>query len=263
MYNDLYSGEEKVFANSQEQIAIIEMIPDWRELDVLEIGCGEGQLAVELAERGGNVTAVDFSEVAIQSARNRCIMPDRLQFHAFNYKEITAQYDVIVMQGVLEHLTDPLTELNELIKRNLNNRGTVITSSPNFLNPRGYVWMTFQYLLGIEMSLADLHFFTPDTFKGFCTVYEYDLSFESVDQDWGAGERTITDYNKRFKSALFNSKFKLNENRIDLFLNWLSDAVKHFEPSEYSGANVVYKITKRRGNEMEEFNQDNNNRRIG
>ena len=48
--------------------AVIGMIDEWSGLNVLEIGCGEGQLAIKIAEKNAEVTAVDYSTEAIKKA---------------------------------------------------------------------------------------------------------------------------------------------------------------------------------------------------
>ena len=69
------------------------------------------------------------------------------------------------MQGVLEHLDKPFKTLRSIIIANLKKNGQFITSSPSFLNPRGYVWMTLQLLFDVPMSLTDIHFLCPFDFE--------------------------------------------------------------------------------------------------
>ena len=69
------------------------------------------------------------------------------------------------MQGVLEHLDDPFTELKWMMDNLLTEKGDVITSSPCFLNTRGIVWMTLD-MLGAVMSKTDLHYLDPWEFRG-------------------------------------------------------------------------------------------------
>lgn len=54
-----------------ERRLILELLGDVSGQRVLEIGCGDGSLAVELARRGAHVTAIDASETMIDAARQR------------------------------------------------------------------------------------------------------------------------------------------------------------------------------------------------
>jgi ubiquinone/menaquinone biosynthesis C-methylase UbiE len=54
-----------------ERAAMLERIGDVRGRRVLEIGCGDGELAVLLASKGAVVSAIDVSESMIAAARER------------------------------------------------------------------------------------------------------------------------------------------------------------------------------------------------
>lgn len=54
-----------------ERGLILELLGDVSGRRVLEIGCGDGSLAVELARRGAEVVAIDTSEAMISAARLR------------------------------------------------------------------------------------------------------------------------------------------------------------------------------------------------
>lgn len=47
----------------------LQLLEDFEDRDVLELGCGGGQLGIELATRGANVTGVDISEEQLAHAR--------------------------------------------------------------------------------------------------------------------------------------------------------------------------------------------------
>lgn len=243
-YDNIYKGQSSsffTFDSFNESRLILDMIPAWQGLDVLEIGCGEGHLAAMISFAGAKkVDAVDYSSEAIKIAKSR-IQLENLSFHCKDLKEIKGKYDVIVMQGVLEHLDKPFKTLNSIISTNLKKGGEFITSSPSFLNPRGYVWMTLQLLFDVPMSLTDAHFLCPFDFEEFCRKHSYKLKVRSADQDWGSGERTIIDFNKRLRNALRDAK--MDNTKVDRLLEWLKKAVIYHQTDEYSGANVAYRIS--------------------
>jgi len=244
-YNQIYS--DGAYANffSYNQYAaeklIIDAIPAWSGLKVLDIGCGEGNLAAMLSFAGAvSVDGVDYSEEAINFANSR-ISLDNVKFIFSDYKAIKKKYDVVVMNGVLEHFDNPWEELDFIRANLLKDNGYIVTTSPSFLNPRGYVWMTLQLLFDVPMSLTDLHFLCPFDFIEYCKKHDCSLGIESCDQDWGAGERTIIDFRKRLTNALRDAD--LNNDKVEKFLSWLEKAMPFFNTDENTGATVAYKIS--------------------
>ena len=68
-WNERYSSEELVWGIEPNRF-LAEELGDAEPVGrVLDLACGEGRNAIWLAERGFEVTAVDFSEVAIERAR--------------------------------------------------------------------------------------------------------------------------------------------------------------------------------------------------
>ena len=68
-WNDVWSTMEHSFADHDELLE--EHTKDLKPGRAMDLGCGSGGNAVWLAERGWRVTAVDFSEVAIEKGRIR------------------------------------------------------------------------------------------------------------------------------------------------------------------------------------------------
>lgn len=248
VYDNVYRNDSSQFYSFNtfpESKLIIEMLPTWNGLNVLEIGCGEGRLAAMLSFAGAkSVVAVDYSQEAISMAQER-INLDNVHYQCVDYHNITGQYDVVVLQGVLEHLDEPFGELEYILEKLVRQDGVVITSSPSFLNPRGYVWMTLQLLFDIPMSLTDLHFLCPFDFENFSMEKGYSIEFRSIDQERASGERLIIDFQKRLPNALKDAG--MDNSKVDRLLDWLSQATPYQQRDEFSGATVAYKISK--GNE--------------
>lgn len=98
-----------------------------REKKILEIGCGPGQLAHFLEDKGyENYQGIDFSETAIELARKTCSFPVRVA-DAFSPEVLESDYDVILCTEVLEHVQRDL-ELVEMIRPGT----TCLMSVPNF-----------------------------------------------------------------------------------------------------------------------------------
>jgi len=244
-YNKIYKdgAYENYFTFNPYDIlkAIVDSVDDWSGKSVLDIGCGEGDLAAMVSFAGAErVHAIDYSDKAIDISKKR-INLDNVFFECMDGNNVIDKYDVIVMAGVLEHIDRPFGMLNSLMKNNLKKGGVLVTASPSFVNPRGYVWMTLQTLLGVPMSLSDIHFFLPDDFEEFSKENNYNIKNSTIAHDWGGGRRTILDYRKRLVNAL--SDAKLDNSKVEEFLIWMEKAIPYFEHTEDSGAIMVTRIT--------------------
>ena len=245
-YNSVYKNDSSLFYSFNtfpESKLILEMLPSWNDLKVLEIGCGEGRLAAMMSFAGADhIDAIDYSEEAIKIALENINLKN-VKYHCADYRALSDRYDVVVLQGVLEHLDDPFQELRNIIDTRVNVGGCVITSSPSFINPRGYVWMTLQLLFDVPMSLTDLHFLCPFDFEEFAEKYDLALEYRSTDFEWGSGERTLIDFDKRLRNALRDAK--MDNSKVDRLLEWLKKAVPFHLHDERSGATVAYKLSRK------------------
>lgn len=78
------------------------------DMEVLDIGCGWGGLALYLAENTGvKVTGLTLSEEQLAVARERARrrgLEERVSFHLRDYRHQTGQFDRIVSVGMFEHV---------------------------------------------------------------------------------------------------------------------------------------------------------------
>ncbi len=84
---------------------------DQPDLSVLDIGCGWGGLALDLARDGGaRVRGVTLSEEQILIARERAAragLHERCKFDLIDYRAISGQFDRVVSVGMFEHVGVP------------------------------------------------------------------------------------------------------------------------------------------------------------
>lgn len=246
VYDNVYKNDSSQFYSFNtfpEAKLIMEMLPRWNGLEVLEIGCGEGRLAAMLSFAGAkSVDALDYSQEAITIAQER-IKLDNVHYQCLDYHKKAGQYDVVVLQGVLEHLDEPFAELDYMIENLVRQNGVLITSSPSFLNPRGYVWMTLQLLFDVPMSLTDLHFLCPFDFENYAKAKDLALELRSTDQEKGCGERLTIDLQKRLRNALKDAD--MDNSKVDRLLEWLVQATQYSQRDNYSGATVAYRLSRK------------------
>jgi 2-polyprenyl-3-methyl-5-hydroxy-6-metoxy-1,4-benzoquinol methylase len=155
------------------------------------------------------------------------------------------QVDVVVSNGTLEHLDDPaaaLRHMGDLVPYG----GELLISCPCFLNIRGLVWMTLQYLLDVPMSLTDLWFISPFDIEEW--LGEGDLRLErtlSLDYSRGNGELMLRDLEKRLPNALRDAG--LDGAQVQRLMDWLTKLVRYriaHELCDLEGATMIYYIRK-------------------
>jgi 2-polyprenyl-3-methyl-5-hydroxy-6-metoxy-1,4-benzoquinol methylase len=109
-------------------------------LRVLEVGCGRGAFAIELARSGARVTALDVSTAAIEVARQRAeranVDVDWLVSDARSIGLPDASFDLVVSCECLEHVLEPEAMALELF-RLCRPGGRCLLTTPSYLN--GYV----------------------------------------------------------------------------------------------------------------------------
>ncbi len=91
--------------------AVAKMLVAARPQRVLEVGCGTGQMAHLLLDRGGiDYQGFDFSPLAVDKARRRTRIHDRFAVADATMLETYSgrEYDAIVCTEVLEHIEQDL-----------------------------------------------------------------------------------------------------------------------------------------------------------
>jgi cyclopropane-fatty-acyl-phospholipid synthase len=82
-----------------------------QDLSVLDIGCGWGGLALDIArDTGARVKGVTLSEEQIAVARDRARkagLAERCKFDLIDYRSIAGQFDRVVSVGMFEHVGVP------------------------------------------------------------------------------------------------------------------------------------------------------------
>ena len=98
---------------------------------VLDVGCGEGAFASELARAGLSVVGVDVAEEPLRRARARDPRLDlRLIGVEGEWELPDAAFDVVWAGEVIEHVADTAAWLSE-VRRVLRSGGSLLLSTPS------------------------------------------------------------------------------------------------------------------------------------
>jgi len=217
----------------------------WKNKKVLEVGCGTGKFAYNAAKKGAVVLAIDFSDEAIKSAKKKYFLPN-LKFEQKNVSEIKDSFDVIVSIGTLEHMDYPLKTL-KFLKKHIKLNGKIIITSPNWINPRGYLLLTLWYLFKAPITLVDLHYQTPMDFIRYAKKLDMQLNWKTIDRSSAHGEDMIKDLIRRLPKVLSDSKLSVETKRINELIRWLKENVVPLDNSlPQSGAVGVYVFSQKK-----------------
>jgi len=246
-YNKVYlKGERSHYTKlllskktiSQEKAEILAEIP-WEGKEVLDIGCGTGELAYYIARASAKkVIGIDYSDAAVRLAQKTYIHPN-LSFECGDTSSIKGTFDVITIVGVLEHIDKPFQLLKRL-QRFLKPGGSIIVTCPNWSNARGYMLLLLKELFGAQITLVDIHYFTPIEFEAWAKKLSMDLTWKTIEHEWGHGSKMITDFKKRFPPVLASIGVKTKKSSIASFIKWLDAHLPALETNQKAGGAVGF-----------------------
>ncbi len=111
---------------------------DIGDLRILEVACGQGNIALPLASLGCYVRCFDISKYAIETLKHEIILKDIKNLNAtvedvYSFKD-SKKYHIVIASEVFEHVNDP-KRLSENIKNHLMSDSRLIVTIPNGYGP--------------------------------------------------------------------------------------------------------------------------------
>lgn len=189
-----------------------EAVQPFKKLDILDIGCGGGLVALPVARMGANVTAIDASEKNIKTAHNYAERQKvKINFQCKSAEELVKskkKFDVVLNLEVIEHVDNVelyLQSCAELVKPG----GIMILSTIN-RTMKAYMLA----IIGAEYVLGWLP-------KG---THEFEKFLQPAEIDKMAAQNALTTREmKGLEFDLFGNKWQLTNN---LDVNYMMLLVK-------------------------------------
>jgi SAM-dependent methyltransferase len=128
--------------NYLEPNFLVSDIPFWIDManrygdPILELCCGNGRIAITLAEKGWQLTGVDISESMLKEARIKCSSVECIQADVQNFA-LDKQFSLIIFPlNSVGHLSDLQSVENclKLVRKYLQPNGRFIIDLENYLN---------------------------------------------------------------------------------------------------------------------------------
>lgn len=160
---------------------------------ILDVGCGTGRLIIKLAKAGFvNVTGI---EPFIDNDIHYKIDNHDIVVHKKGVKDMSGKFDVIILNHVVEHLTNPTEDL-EQITQLMHENSFLVIALPLLSD---FLWEQY----GVEsLPFADaprhLHIFT---YSGFCQ-FASDLGLTLVSSKPHIYEGAIKDVYGNYSDAI-------------------------------------------------------------
>jgi 2-polyprenyl-3-methyl-5-hydroxy-6-metoxy-1,4-benzoquinol methylase len=148
-YAETYDNEVFTKGTIRECDFIEKEINSDKTINILDIGCGTGRHAIELAKRGYSVTGIDLSESQLQRAKQKAsaqTLKVVFQKHDARYPHFSNIFDLVIMlcEGGF-----PLMETDEM---NFH----ILQNAANALKPNGkLIFTTLNGLFPLSHSVKD------------------------------------------------------------------------------------------------------------
>ena len=201
----LYRSGKRVFIDSEEKILLNKfnkLFTD-KNIEILDIGCGSGEIMEELNNYGSKTYGIDFSKEAIQICEKKKLNAKQGDLDT-GIEFDDNKFDLVWAGDVLEHVFDPMYLLRE-IRRVLKKNGYLFFSIPNDL----HVSKRFLTLLG--ESYQHSAYKRSEAYKHH-TFFSYNLLKFFFDKS----DLSIIDLNRIIRIPLINKKFIIKSGSLEL-----------------------------------------------
>ena len=175
--------DQKKYQNSGN-VAVLSLIPDSAK-NILDVGCGSGDNARILLNKGCSIDCVTISEEEKKIAQIFCnnIFIKNLE-EGLPSEILYKKYDVVICSHVIEHIAYPDKLLNDIKKTLIDNKSLLIVALPNFLSYKNRLRIffgNFDYEKSGIMDYTHLRWYTHKSGKKLLTDNGYRVTKIIVD----------------------------------------------------------------------------------
>jgi 2-polyprenyl-3-methyl-5-hydroxy-6-metoxy-1,4-benzoquinol methylase len=187
---------------------------------ILDVGCGAGYFALELARNGYHVVGADIADKAIAAARETLENNSytegfgSLRYEVSSFLEIKGRYDVAFVSGVLHHFSDVDTSVAHLDSL-LEDNGVVVAYEPcherwrhadaaQVALIRGLLWLTGHWYEEPEdssslKSSAAFNQFVSDVYVEYVTERDKnETGGQSPNDNSASGDQILASFDRQF-----------------------------------------------------------------
>lgn len=166
---EYYNTKDECYAPSRlRKQKIFELIQgEKKQVKILDMGCGAGELGKSLKEKGAYVIGCDIAPHAIEKAKKCLDEAFIFDTQQGDYSSLAKDFDIIVASELIEHLFMPEYFLQN-IKKAMNKETKLIITTPNFLVWTNRIRMLvgqFEYTKSGFLDESHIHFFTYHSLK--------------------------------------------------------------------------------------------------
>lgn len=187
------------------------LLTGWSKMNVLDVGCGVGTLALYLSQFAHSVTGIDVSPRALKLATEakQALGVENVSFLQKELQRFAEPFQLILCTEVIEHIADDKT-FAKLLASNVERGGWLLLSTPNRDN-----WLTrLGYYKNFDTEVGHLRRYNPAEISQL--LQESGFSVEKVVLAEGP-----------LRSLLFTSKFgiliKLIKGPLIPLFHWVDD----------------------------------------
>lgn len=195
---DAHHGEMR---NNREQELLFNLLGDFKNLSILDIGCGMGRWAENFLEYGEfKYTGIDMCENFTINNRERFSNYPNIKFYTMpadimNFELLDKTYDLIIVNGVMMYINDEnLKKVFQNIS-GFNPKNIYLQESVTTINERLTLDKFYSEELDTNYSAI---YRTPQEYEGFMSEFlsEYEIvkSELMLDKETGARKETNAQY---------------------------------------------------------------------
>lgn len=208
MKQDHYQNKSIHYGISHTRLRrILGLVPDHKNMRVLEVGCANGRLGSKVKDLGHHVVGIDISEAAASEARKKLdevlVFDIESEWPESLYKD---KFDLVLLPEILEHVFEP-EDILKSVNRVLKEDGKIVITTPNFMTWTNRLKFIFGFFKYEDQGMFDF---------GHIRWFTYDY----------------------LKKVLKNSGFAIEEERHILFPGKLSKVIKYW-PSIFAFQFIV------------------------